>query len=116
VATPQRLWLGTARLDWQLGPKNTFLTSYSAKVNHLENVGVGGTSLAATGYDSEKYEHMLRFEPLWNCPVCGGSMRLVEWLSCVKIYLSLSSSGSNVMFLQEDFMSPSMTSPTLTMR
>jgi hypothetical protein len=61
VATPQRLWLGTARVDWQLGPKNTFNASYSANVNHLENVGVGGTSLAATGYDSEKYEHMLRF-------------------------------------------------------
>ena len=60
VATPQRLWLGTARLDWQLGPKNTFITSYSANVNHLQNVGVGGTSLAETGYDSEKYEHMFR--------------------------------------------------------
>jgi len=60
VATPQRLWLGTARLDWQLGPKNTFIASYSANVNHLLNVGVGGTSLADTGYDSEKYEHMFR--------------------------------------------------------
>lgn len=60
VATPQRLWLGTARLDWQLGAKNTFITSYSANVNHLQNLGVGGTSLAETGYDSEKYEHMFR--------------------------------------------------------
>jgi hypothetical protein len=60
VATPQRLWLATARLDWQLGAKNTFIASYSANVNHLENVGVGGTSLAATGYASEKYEHMFR--------------------------------------------------------
>ena len=60
VATPQRLWLGTARLDWQLGPKNTFITSYSANVNHLVNVGVGGASLPETGYDSQRYEHMLR--------------------------------------------------------
>jgi Carboxypeptidase regulatory-like domain len=60
VATPQRLWLGTARLDWQLGAKNTFITSYSGNVNHLENLGVGGGSLAETGYDSEKYEHMFR--------------------------------------------------------
>ena len=60
VATPQRLWLATARLDWQLGAKNTFITSYSANVNHLVNVGVGGGSLAETGYDSERYEHMLR--------------------------------------------------------
>jgi hypothetical protein len=60
VATPQRLWVGTARLDWQLGAKNTFITSYSANVNHKQNVGVGGTALAATGYDSELYEHILR--------------------------------------------------------
>lgn len=60
VATPQRLWLGTARLDWQLGARNTFITSYSANVNSLQNLGVGGVSLAETGYDSGKYEHMLR--------------------------------------------------------
>ncbi|MBB5062384.1 TonB-dependent receptor [Granulicella mallensis] len=60
VATPQRLWLGTARVDWQLGPKNTFITSYSANVNNLQNVGVGGTALAETGYNSEQYEHMFR--------------------------------------------------------
>jgi hypothetical protein len=60
VAAPQRLWLGTARLDWQLGAKNTLISTYSANVNHLENVGVGGESLAETGYDSETYEHMFR--------------------------------------------------------
>jgi hypothetical protein len=61
VATPQRRWVGQARMDWQLGPKNTFITSYSADVNHLQNVGVGGTSLQETGYDSQQYEHVLRF-------------------------------------------------------
>ncbi|HEX4154491.1 MAG TPA: carboxypeptidase regulatory-like domain-containing protein [Acidobacteriaceae bacterium] len=61
VATPQRLWIGMARVDWQLGPKNTFIATYSANVNHLQNVGVGGTSLAETGYDSQTYEHVLRF-------------------------------------------------------
>jgi len=60
VATPQRLWIGTARIDWQLSPKNTFIASYSANVNHLQNVGVGGTALAETGYTSGQYEHMLR--------------------------------------------------------
>ena len=60
VGAPQRLWLGTARLDWQLGAKNTLITTYSANVNHLVNVGVGGNSLVETGYDSEKYEHMFR--------------------------------------------------------
>jgi hypothetical protein len=60
VATPQRLWLGTARVDWQLGPKNTFIASYNANVNALLNVGVGGTALAETGYDSQQYDHALR--------------------------------------------------------
>ncbi len=60
VATPQRLWLGTARVDWQLGAKNTFIVSYSANVNHLVNVGGGGTTLPEAGYDSGKYEHMFR--------------------------------------------------------
>jgi hypothetical protein len=60
VATPQRLWVGTAKVDWQITPKNTFMVSYSANVNHLEDVGVGGTSLASTGYDSQRYEHILR--------------------------------------------------------
>ena len=61
VATPQRRWIGLARMDWQLGPKNTFITSYSADVNHLTNLGVGGTNLPETGYDSQQYEHVLRF-------------------------------------------------------
>ena len=60
VAAPQALWLGTARLDWQLGAKNTFIATYSANVNSLQNVGVGGESLAETGYDSGTYEHMFR--------------------------------------------------------
>jgi hypothetical protein len=64
VATPQRLWLGTARLDWQLGAKNTFITSYSANVNHLLNVGVGGLSLAENGYDEQQYEHMFRMSDI----------------------------------------------------
>ncbi|MDP9038900.1 MAG: carboxypeptidase-like regulatory domain-containing protein [Acidobacteriota bacterium] len=64
VATPQRLWLGTARLDWQLGAKNTLIASYSAHVNHLQNLGVGGGSLAETGYDSQTYEHMARLSEI----------------------------------------------------
>lgn len=64
VPTPQRLWVGQARLDWQLGAKNTFTFTYSANVNHLENVGVGGTNLRETGYNSEQAEHVLRFTNL----------------------------------------------------
>jgi hypothetical protein len=60
VAAPQQLWLATARMGWQLGQKNTFITSYNGNVNHSQNVGVGGTSLTDTGYSSGTYDHTLR--------------------------------------------------------
>ncbi|MBB5055987.1 hypothetical protein HDF16_000656 [Granulicella aggregans] len=61
VPVPQRLWIGNARVDAQLGPKNIAFVAYSANVNHLVNVGAGGTSLLETGYGSERYDHTLRF-------------------------------------------------------
>lgn len=60
VATPQRLWVGTAQMNWQLGAKNTFIASYSANVNNLANLGTGGTSLEEAGFGSQRYEHVLR--------------------------------------------------------
>jgi hypothetical protein len=60
VATPQRLWVGSAKLDWQLGAKNTLIGTYNANVNHLQNVGAGGSALAESAYDSQQYEHMFR--------------------------------------------------------
>jgi len=59
VPAPQRLWIGMAKVDWQLSPKNTFITSFSAWHKHQENVGAGGTTLAEAAYDSEAYDHNL---------------------------------------------------------
>jgi hypothetical protein len=64
VPAPQQLWVGTARMDWQLGAKNTFIVSYGANVSHLASVGVGGTTLASAGYDSGKYDHTLRISDI----------------------------------------------------
>ncbi|RXH54748.1 Oar protein [Granulicella sibirica] len=61
VPLPQRLWIGSGRFDVQLGPKNIAFASYSANVDHLSNVGVGGTTLLESGYDSQTYDHVLRF-------------------------------------------------------
>lgn len=61
VPTPQRLWVGSARVDWQLGPKNIFFTSFSVNDSHLSNVDVGGTTLAESGTDLGTYQHTLRF-------------------------------------------------------
>jgi hypothetical protein len=60
VPVPQRLWIGSARVDWQLDPKNIAFVNYTANVNHLVNVGVGGTTLQAAGYDSQTYDHTVR--------------------------------------------------------
>lgn len=64
VPAPQSLWLATARVGWQLGQKNTFTAAYSANTNSLENLGVGGTALAESGYDSDTYEHVLRLSDI----------------------------------------------------
>ena len=61
VATPQDLWEGQARGDWQLGARNTFIATYSANVNARFNQGVGGTTLTVSGYDTYGFEHVLRF-------------------------------------------------------
>lgn len=60
VATPQQLWEGQARVDWQLGAKNTLIATYTPNVNSLRNVGVGGLSLPETGYNEGDYEHTVR--------------------------------------------------------
>jgi Carboxypeptidase regulatory-like domain len=59
VPTPQHLWVGNARVDWQLGPKNTFIASLDTYNNDRENQGVGGTSLASTGYERTDYDYNL---------------------------------------------------------
>lgn len=61
VGTPQQLWIGNARTGWQLGPKDTFIASFSANTNDLANKGVGGLVLQEAGYDSYATEYDLRF-------------------------------------------------------
>jgi hypothetical protein len=60
VPSPQRLWIGMAKVDWQLGPRNTFIASFDAWHKHQENVSAGGTTLAEAAYSSEKYDNNLR--------------------------------------------------------
>ena len=60
VPTPQRLWLGTARVDWQVGAKNTVIGTFSANVNSQKNLGVGGSTLGSAAYDNDEFEHTAR--------------------------------------------------------
>ena len=56
VPVQQQLWIGNAKVDWQLGPKNTFIASVDTYNNDLPNQGVGGSSLAENGYDNRSYD------------------------------------------------------------
>ncbi|WP_187143256.1 carboxypeptidase regulatory-like domain-containing protein [Terriglobus albidus] len=61
IPTPQRLWVASARTDWQVNAKDLAALSYSANVNHQSNEGVGGLVLADAGYDGVVSEYDLRF-------------------------------------------------------
>ena len=52
VSAPQRLWIASARGDWQVTPNNIASLSFSANVNNQGNMGVGGQTLANAGYSS----------------------------------------------------------------
>lgn len=64
VATPQSLWEGSARFGLLLNAHNNFTGTYTATVNGLQNVGVGGTTLQQAGYNSEQSEHSIRLTNL----------------------------------------------------
>jgi hypothetical protein len=61
VSAPQRLWIASARGDWQVTPSNVASLSFSANVNNEGNQGVGGLTLADAGYSSLVSEYDLRF-------------------------------------------------------
>src|ERR1700749_779573 len=45
VSAPQRLWIGSARADWQVTPSDVFTASFAANTNNLGNQGIGGLVL-----------------------------------------------------------------------
>jgi hypothetical protein len=68
VSAPQRLWIASARGDWQVSPKDVATLSYSAHVNNLGNQGVGGLTLPEAGFDQLAGEYDLRLSNIltWN--------------------------------------------------
>lgn len=60
VAAPQRLWIASARTDWQLGKNDVFTLSFAANTNNLSNQGIGGFVIEQSGYDSTVSEYDLR--------------------------------------------------------
>lgn len=59
VAAPQHLWVGNAKVNWQLGPKNTFIAAFDHWSNERLNSGAGGSTLPEAGYDRREYDENL---------------------------------------------------------
>jgi len=57
VAAPQAVWIGNAKVDWQLGSKNTLIASIDTFNNDQKNQGVGGVWLAENGYEIHRYDY-----------------------------------------------------------
>ncbi len=66
VPAPQRLWIGSARTDWQLNAKNMLAATYSANINNSDNVGSGGLVLEEAGYGSTVSEQDLRLTDIFT--------------------------------------------------
>lgn len=64
IPAPQRLWIASARGDWQVTPNDVATVSLSADVNSVANQGSGGLSLAESGYGSRTSEYDLRLSNL----------------------------------------------------
>ncbi len=60
VAAPQRLWIASARGDFQASKSDMFTLSFAANTNNLTNQGMGGLVLEDAGYDSTVSEYDLR--------------------------------------------------------
>ena len=61
VSAPQRLWIASARADWQATKADVFTASFAANTNNLTDQGIGGLVLPDAGYDSTVSEYDLRF-------------------------------------------------------
>jgi hypothetical protein len=60
VTAPQRLWIGSARGDWQANKSDIATLSWSANANDQGNQGVGGLVLQEAGYSSRASGYDLR--------------------------------------------------------
>jgi hypothetical protein len=60
VAAPQRLWIASARENWQVTHNDVATVSFSANVSNLGNQGIGGLVLPDAGYSSLLGEYDLR--------------------------------------------------------
>jgi Carboxypeptidase regulatory-like domain len=71
IPAPQRLWIGSARADWQIKANDLATVSFNSNINNLGNQGSGGLVLAEAGYNSLSSEYDLH---LLNTQTVGASL------------------------------------------
>jgi hypothetical protein len=71
IPAPQRLWVGSARADWQIKTNDLATVSFSSNVNNIGNQGSGGLVLPEAGYNSLSSEYDLR---LLNTQTVGANL------------------------------------------
>jgi hypothetical protein len=60
IPAPQRLWIASARDDWQAAANDSATVSFAANVSNLGNQGIGGLALPEAGYSSLVSEYDFR--------------------------------------------------------
>jgi hypothetical protein len=71
IPAPQRLWIGSARADWQIKANDLVTVSFASNVNNLGNQGAGALVLAEAGYNGLSSEYDLR---LLNTQTVGANL------------------------------------------
>jgi hypothetical protein len=61
VLAPRRLWIGSARVDWQATPSTALALRDDFNRDKLDNQGVGGFTLADGAYNSTVVSNAIRF-------------------------------------------------------
>ncbi len=61
VPNPQRLLIGSARNDWQIGKDHSLIFRYDFNRTRVEGQGIGGLNLSSRAFDYEQTENNFRF-------------------------------------------------------
>lgn len=61
VLTPKRLWIGSARADWQFNENHNQSLRFELNSNDLKNQGIGGFNLPERGFDFTQNIYAVRF-------------------------------------------------------
>ena len=66
VPSPQSLWFGLAKVEWQAGLNNVIAVTFNAWHNRQENAGAGGTTLPEAAWEAREYDNHLNLNEVYT--------------------------------------------------